>query len=188
MKLYELTKQPLTDFRAFVGGNDAPYNKDDIEAFFYRHGFTSMGSGSFATVMEHPKLRYVIKVFDYKDQGYPAFLKFIDNYPESKYLPKFIGKPMKVLDTVYAIRMEKLSKDIPKWFQDIFSTLRGVMLSPRHEQGILNAEHDHPPELVELVKALSLYGEQHRLADDLRWGNIMMRGDVPVITDPFVKI
>jgi len=188
MKLHELIKQPLTDFRNFMGGNDAPYNRDDIEVYFYRHGFTSMGSGSFATVMEHPKLRYVIKVFDYKDQGYPAFLTFIDQYPETKHLPKFIGKPMQVLDSVYAIRMEKLSKDIPQWFQDTFSSLRGVMRSPRYEQGIINAEEEHPKDLVTLVQALSLYAEQHRLVDDLRWGNIMMRGDVPVVTDPYVKL
>ena len=168
---------------------DGEYVGTDVWAFFKQRGFNYEGQGSFGVVMSHPKLNYVVKIFDAADKGYPAFLKFVESYGPSEYLPKFIGKPMKISDKMYALRMEKLSKDTPpEWpGSDDYRSLAAVMTSPRHEDGIAIAKYHNPDDLVDLVQAMSVYAEKHRLANDLKMDNIMMRGNTPVIIDPYVK-
>ena len=188
MRLHELHKAPVTGFREYMDIDDGKYVGTDVLAFFHKYGFKYAGQGSFGIVMTHPDLDYVVKVFDSADGGYHGFINFVKEYKPSEYLPKFIGKPMKITNTMHAIRMEKLSNDIPSEFATTFVSLQTAMAHPTYDHGKVEAYDEHPEELVDLVYDLSVYALRNDLGTDLRSGNVLMRGNTPVIIDPYYKI
>src|ERR1700748_2668287 len=74
-----------------------------------KSGYTPMGSGSNAQVVAKSDSRYVVKLFSTSDRSYLTFLKLIQANP-SEHFPKIYGKPYRVNDQYYAVRIEKLSK------------------------------------------------------------------------------
>lgn len=70
------------------------------------YGFLPVGQGGYGTVLGHPNLNYVLKIFDTTD-GYYEFVKFAMQNQDNPYFPRFRGKVIKLIDA-YAIRMERL--------------------------------------------------------------------------------
>ena len=195
MRLHELRKEPLTDFRGFLKNINANgYGTDllDIEAYFSQRGFKMEGEGSFGIVMSHPKLDYVIKIFDMSDAGYINFVKHA-KASRSKHFPVFIGSPKKVSKRWAAIRMEKLNRfndyDVAKSMSYLNNYIRlyheGRMSSQQVKDAMDSVKDDIPKSLM--LAIFSLGKNQNERTADLRMDNIMQRdnGDI-VITDPWV--
>lgn len=183
MKLFEL-KYP-SEIKNLYSNN--------ITTFLGRHGFRKLGSGLNATVFEHPKLDYVLKIFSGVDHCYKSFIKLVNSNP-SIYFPKFRGKMMKLTYEYYAIRMEKLT-DIEDNIKVIANSMIDISILKdrldsyvyRYTQSIDNettAIFNHFPGLQDACDLCKTY-KPKTCFFDLHRNNIMFRGNIPVIIDPW---
>lgn len=164
-------------------------------------GFSPVGSGLYATVYDHPQLPYVLKIFQVKDHAYLSFVHMAQQH-NNPHFPKFRGKPMLIPETeYYAVRMEPLAAwapnsvsildralvhisgivdDLPDW--------RRIFETPYDEETIrsLKVFFRKWPKFLEALILLQEFEQTHKdVYFDLHFENIMKRGSVPVITDPF---
>src|ERR1700741_2773865 len=77
-------------------------------------GFTVLDAGTFASVLTHPKLPYVIKLFR-TDPCYIDFVRLAQHHSDNHHFPRFIGKPISLPTDpeIFGIRMEKLKPIAP---------------------------------------------------------------------------
>jgi hypothetical protein len=87
----------------------------DLIRKFESHGGKVLGQGKYATVMEHPSWKYVLKVFN-DDAPYIKFVRFALKNPRSSF-PVFYDKPRKIVPHfkrseshpyLYVVKTEKL--------------------------------------------------------------------------------
>lgn len=76
-------------------------------AILYQHGYQKLGSGLYATVVAKPDEATALKLFSTNDTDYRAYLNLIAAKP-NPHFPVIKGKPIKVSDEYWAIRMERL--------------------------------------------------------------------------------
>ena len=151
-------------------------------------GFKKIGNvSSFAHVFYHPNLNYILKLFE-KDDGYIEFYKLAIQHQNNPHFPKFRGKMMKVNKRFYAIRIEKLtelanSPSAEPIFRGAQAYLRANGFSGSYIEQIKN-EFPLFLEALDIIKDC-LNTSNVNLRFDLHNENIMMRGECPVITDPF---
>lgn len=159
-------------------------------------GFQKIGEeSSFADVFANPKLPYILKIFDSADTAYLVFAKMVAKNQNNPHFPKLRGSPVWVIrDSVMAIRMERL---LPIWIRDAgvddYDIFRDMLDDFWNNTDIRDEYYkdssmfekygDSLRDAVQLIK--SVYEDDMML--DLHKGNIMMRGDCPVIIDPFAR-
>lgn len=166
-----------------------------------RKGFTRLGGGSFGEVFLPPGKGYVLKLIDADDR---AYMDFIRNARRSgnPHFPRVIGSPVRVTSMVNAVRLEPLQQwakspgedrealiwftwaaQEPDWKERLQSP--GMQYHRRIVMDLL----DRYPDLTTAMELLRRWKEA---SPDARWdlhpGNIMMRGDTPVIIDPWMPI
>jgi hypothetical protein len=152
-----------------------------------RSGWHVLGAGSFGSVYDKEGVSYVLKLFDADDTAYRAFLGLIQQHP-NPHFPKIIGKPMAVSKTVYAVRMEKLSRF--RGMADLYAhyvRFRDDTNMDPHgwaASRMSDAEelfYDQP----DLKVALDLIHDLvKRFQPDISPDNIMTRGSTVVFIDP----
>ena len=170
--------------------------RNEVQKKLHELGFKKIGEPSgYAGVYEHPNLSYALKVFDANDRGYRAFLQVVAQHPNNPHFPKFRGKPMVIVksddDTpkVMAIRMEKLKKFPISRYID---RLEYMLSSAKTEYWRDSIKHndlakeflEEWPQFAEVIDAL-VAAKTDNIAFDWHEGNIMLRGNCPVIIDPF---
>ena len=176
------------DYDNYNGNRSRRVNKlKNFKIFLEDHGFTLLGSGSFGAVFEKPGYPWVFKIF-HQDDAYMTFLKYAITHQSNPNLPKINGKILKINDSTYAIRMEKLTSFVSGKQQsedtlilnDVLERYRFRAENKKDESwlnttypGIANALRD----LMKTDWHLDLHDE-----------NIMMRGNVPVLIDPIYDI
>jgi hypothetical protein len=139
----------------------------------------NIGSGYYAYVYARPQDNYVIKIFR-EDPGYAAFLNYITKNANNPYVPKLKGKIIKLPNKYSIVRLEKLTRiDI-----DLFKKIEYAAFNEFDKQTIAEIEGQHPG-LLDFVRSLRTLASHSNVGFDLNRSNIMMRGDTPVITDPF---
>jgi hypothetical protein len=139
----------------------------------------SIGAGYYAYVYARPQDNYVIKIFR-EDPGYAAFLNYITKNANNPYVPKLKGKIIKLPNKYSIVRLEKLTRiDI-----DLFKKIEYAAFNEFDKQTIAEIEGQHPG-LLDFVRSLRTLASHSNVGFDLNRSNIMMRGDTPVITDPF---
>ena len=156
-------------------------------------GFEQLDRGSYATVLVHPKLSYVIKLFDASDKGYQAFLKVVKANPDNPHFPKLRGQPMN-FGRWAGIRMERLQPYSLREFQDIEYMLDHAFFYDNWRDAIKpNSIHsEFLEQWPEMGNALDALRRTLKTVGGIRvdWhqGNIMQRSDgTPVIIDPFAN-
>lgn len=163
-----------------------------------------LGYGAFATVFPHPsKPHRVIKVEESakgRRTAYHAFLEYALAYQDNPHMPRVYSAVHYVIagggeyeHCALVVEMERLSQSYKKvdngW--DEFN----VPLSPRmkplqsYAQGAFGGYYwgkKPAPRSRAWMQAKAIMEELDSLgyAEDLHDGNIMLRGNVPVITDP----
>jgi hypothetical protein len=168
------------------------YNREDQltkwQNYMTDHGFKYLGSGNFAGVYEHPNYPWIFKIFK-DDPGYIHFFKYAKTNQHNENLPKIKGNLIKINDTTYVIRVEKLSPMSNTFFNNEFNNVAPIFrlfarrelhdLDQDYQQTMLKFKEKYPgifTVLYDMAKSNYLL--------DLSSRNMMMRGDIPVITDP----
>ena len=152
-----------------------------------KYGFQPIGDGAFSTVYKHQSYPYVLKVF-VKEQGYFEWLKFCQANQNNPYIPKIKGKFVRVIDNVYAVRLENL-KELDSHDKNMFDTLFDEI-----DEGIYNyydyikSENGPNPHLIPIIDFLREYVDDTAELD-LHQRNIMKRDNGQfVIIDPLVEL
>lgn len=192
-----------------------PEHKDtewnDLIRKFEASGGKVLGQGKYATVMEHPSWKYVLKVFS-QDAHYLKFVRFVLKNPRPSF-PVFYDKPRKIIPHfkkstsqpyLYIVRTEKLNPIDHDTFKDIERYLyRGTeyvdrMISKYGEGGAwdnlrtrLKASESKYPSLPQFKKDYDfLIASTSKAAGfgtlDMHYENIMKRPNGEfVLIDPF---
>lgn len=145
--------------------------KCDLNDLFLNYGFKNLGNGKYGSVYGNSKYQYVLKIF-MKDSAYLKWISFSLKNQDNPYVPKIRGKVVKITPLFYAIRLEKLTPTVE------------LTKSFDREYSKWSCDNSYQTEDINLNKILK-YFENHRKLLDIHSGNVMMRNDQPVITDPF---
>ena len=166
----------------------------------YNNDFRALGSGTFGTVWEHPKLSYVLKVFTADDIAYTNWVATAIQLKSNPHMPRFVSpKPFTIVPGVQAVRMERLGR-IDETAYSLLRQINAVVndaiiervsagdliagdVMYRRHNGFIAYCKAHPefiPALDILVKFTMHPGYRPDIHDE----NIMMRGPVIVFTDP----
>ena len=170
--------------------------RNEVQKKLHELGFKKIGEPSgYAGVYEHPNLSYALKVFDANDRGYRAFLQVVAQHPNNPHFPKFRGKPMVIVksddDTpiVIAIRMEKLKKFPISRYIDRLEYMLSFELTSHWRDTIKHNDLakeflEKWPQFADAIDEL-VAAKTKDIRFDWHEGNIMLRGDCPIIIDPF---
>lgn len=175
-------------------------------------GIKRLGGGSFANVFQHPTLPdVVVKLLVENDWGYEQYVKFSQKNPANKYVPKilqvvnadqaFDKKHEADVENLRLIFMEKLQPalddDYLEFANDCSATLylKGNANFARMDSAInyMNSvstwvqlsTQKKDPQLAALAQFIVKTRGKRGAALDMHSGNIMMRGNQVVVTDPF---
>ena len=163
------------DVKSTMNGVDTRNNdwRANLSKYMGAHGFSFLGSGKYASVYGNPKYSYVIKVF-MRDSAYQRWLDFCLKNKDNKHVPKIKGKVIKISNDVFAIRLEKLTP----LKQDL---RRGDFGNAYHEWENDNSYKSEDKDINDILEFFS----KNKNLIDIHSENIMMRGNVDVVVDPF---
>ena len=204
MKIVELTgyhNTPIHDIKQkardeFSGGKKTGYNSTAFKNFYdyiQQHGFNKVGAGNNAAVYEKPGHPWLFKVFN-ADPAYLSYYKYCRTSQSNPHVPRVKGREIKLADNTYCVQIEKL-RPFPSTGMKFIETLQTVAM------GLANPNlYDYDDELIDEYKRSfnqlrSKFPQLITLLEDLiafknytfdlDESNIMMRGPIPVLTDPF---
>lgn len=170
-------------------------------------GYKAIGKGQYGTVYYSEKNpNYVVKVFS--DESYKVWYKIAKENQDNPHVPKFRGFPVKLVDGLWAVRIEKLSsltsEDIRKisfiadWvafhaknsYGIATANLRSMIISPSKVDLIRKnyITDDLEQLLLDILLELSFYDNQAKYVIDLHSGNFMKRGETLVLIDPLAPL
>ena len=175
---------------AFLYEITFPANKKEAFGKLFDIGFDRLGHGgfygSYGGVFTKAGLDYGLKIFENLDLAYAAYVHYCQDNLGDIHLPKFRGKLMKVNDDYSAIRVELLTPPkLENYRHELIETMSDAYYQFR--------EGYEGPEAKQLRKLdSSLANSVEKLAKtfmfqfrpDLNWRNVMMRGNVYVMSDP----
>lgn len=145
----------------------------------------NLGSGVFGTVYARPEDDYVVKIFQ-PDKGYKRYLDYMQTNRMNPYVPKIRGKPIKLPNDLTMVRIEKLKEIDMNLFTEI-KYLQNPKEGDHVYRAVRKSFEERYPQFLNLLDELkSMSNRGSGLALDIHPGNIMMRDNLPVITDPFV--
>lgn len=169
-----------------------PKDMDAADAVLIQAGYKHLGSGAYANVYHKPGKPYVLKVFTRFDTAYLAYIALVQSQ-SNIHFPKFYGKLIKVTDSYYAIRTEHLER-----YDEFADKERSVDVIGRYL--FYCAHPPRNPDQQEKFEVATKWMEEHaslkeacdiiaenllpKFHEDIHRNNIMMRGDVIVLTDP----
>jgi len=148
-----------------------------------------MGEGAFGAVYEKEGYPWVFKVF-HGDPAYLDFLRYAIAHQNNPHVPKFKGKPFKIDDKTYAIRMEKLYE----WtsYFDLMGHTKSLMYAVSSWRPPVSPDQEAvfksrgAAGLIPVLNNLAQLCGSKNYRLDLHHGNIMRRGNTIVIVDPLV--
>jgi len=182
----------------------------ELNKEFEKSGGRHIGSGSYGSVLTHPKWPYVVKMFP-KDDPYLKFARYAYKNPHKSF-PKFYGAPKKIIPQytrsrgmgeVYLSRIEKLnpiSKEIFHVLEKYKPIYNSYMYMVNHNpnarrfygtnyQNRLNELKDELKDIPENIRsaldAMNIVNEAGNKyewgADDWKINNIMQRDNGDIV-------
>jgi hypothetical protein len=151
--------------------------------YLAKYGFYKLGSGIYGTVYEKAGYPWVFKLFK-GDPAYLYFVKYAKLHQDNVHIPKIKGHTIQVTPDTYAIRTELLRKITPTEFAPLGEMVRYIYwkeLSPFAQKKF--------DELIKVYPAIyEIFSDMLSAGFllDVHEGNIMMRGNDIVLTDPIV--
>jgi hypothetical protein len=116
--------------------------------------------------------------------GYKKYLDYMQNNKMNPYVPKLRGKPVKLPNNFTMVRLEKLTPIS----QDLFSEIGYLASNPDNTSLPFRRDRkkfeDKYPQFLNFIDELRA---TPNVKLDLHPGNIMMRNNLPVVTDPFIE-
>jgi hypothetical protein len=160
-------------------------NLRDLKAFMAQFGFNVLSGGEFSLVFENPKLQQVVKV--YNDECYDNFIALCKANSDNPHLPKFKGTSVRPRPNARMIRIERLQNMSDAEYK-ILGINRLLRIAKDLAFNVEPGEWEVPPESQSLLDAFVLICKNlphGKCFIDMHEGNIMLRGNTPVIIDPF---
>jgi len=164
------------------------HNSRDTRREMQDEGITILGSGCFGLVIDGGDC--AIKFCRASDDGYRAFLDLCEGHPND-WLPRIYWTKLLPND-ILAVAMEKLEPveyngdyhdGVP---HDDYRVLRRLMKGSKREARRANRDLVATIDLMKTqVKELEMSDESIYISDDMHSGNVMLRGEQLVITDPW---
>lgn len=167
----------------------------ELSNLLRERGWTVLGRGSEAAVAEHPSKPYVLKIYP-TGSLYTKFVDLAQRVPQNPHFPKFSREQRKIPGTLFSyVRMEKLARvtefdikiEMPEAFcvaKQLYANLGQTLYWTNIDKDVIECSSlsRDAEEVVQLMtRQLKKIGP--RL--DLHPLNIMRRGTVWVITDPY---
>ncbi|RYD59603.1 MAG: hypothetical protein EOP83_20570 [Verrucomicrobiaceae bacterium] len=187
-------EQPLNELRGIRGDVEGAKDLDSkhgVIAYMEEKGFTTLGYGMWGAVFDHPQFqgRYVLKLF--ADKFYEMFINYCQAQPSNPYLPKFVGKIIRVNADARLVRIERLEPltGTDDEFQDALDRIGTYLLiknpKPSVAQRIERIADEYNiahliPTMRDLAQKLPAGA-----AYDVHTENMMLRDGKTVITDPW---
>lgn len=186
--------------------NEADRWIEQADAIAKKYGFTRYGKGEFAGVYGKPGYNFIIKLFAIEDHGFQEYLGFVRTHQSNPYVPKLKGKPVKVTPTVAAVQMEKLTpvriQGLVNRFEELVMDYDGIMSYWKDPNAPSDswADYDYDSKTLEILKFFPNVRTDANLQEicqyltnfygdiDIHAGNLMMRGDQLVVTDPLAFV
>jgi hypothetical protein len=171
-----------------------PATRKEAHKILRNANYKRIGHGAFATVYQkHPY--QILKLFNSEDSAYIEYLKMIigSNNP---HFPVIKGKPLQVNEKYYAVRMEPLtpfqknlkSSMISNSVEEFIFSLKDGVQVPDANSTTFQHIKQYVPKFDVFVEAckmiVDLLKSNPALSTDLHSGNIMLRDNVIVFTDP----
>jgi hypothetical protein len=164
-----------------------PRYQRQVDNILQKAGYKRLGYGSFGAVYD--KGDKIIKIFTSKDSAYLAFVSMVLKHKDNPHFPKMYGKPIKISDEYYGIKMEKLEvgEVNPEHISEYINNIK---------HGI--SDDDINPKIIKFIKsqgekfeeACSLIAEilksNSHFKVDMYSGNenLLKRGNTIVFIDP----
>jgi hypothetical protein len=190
----------LTELKQVRQHFDPQQHRTEVENKLHDAGFHVLGSGASATVWHIPGKPYVLKMFDTEDQAYLDFVHMAKQSNFNPHFPMFRGAPVKLTSEVSVIRMERLKPLTINWASSLQRGIRTLMelieggsdwqdelsdYSAQERRDVANVLKKWPRLLEAIHMMQQLYIQSDHAHWDLHGDNVMLRGTVPVFTDPF---
>lgn len=158
---------------------------EKFNIYMHENGFKKLGQGAFGSVYEKPGYPWVFKIF-HNDASYLAWINYVVANQGNEHVPKIKGKPFRITDGVFAVRMEKLDRLPDDWYNNsLLDTIAYGGITRDAKEKFKELGHE---DIIPVISAI--YAMSHDISKDwkvdLHSGNVMMRGNTPVITDPLV--
>lgn len=169
-----------------------PVDMYDADEVLNNSGYEQIGRGHFAKIYAKRGSDHVLKLFASHDMSYPRFVNMTIQNPNTHF-PQFKGKMMKITDTYYAIRMEKLSPiSVNSLDQSILKLMREYInhqvddsFRPFPRMETMSRLEKMQPGITEACDGVAeLLKQGGAISLDLHSGNVMKRGNTLVIIDP----
>lgn len=174
---YYTDPKKYTDFNTLEDCGDGKFYVT-AKTFDEVSGMRKLGSGMYADVYEMSPTK-VLKVIKSQDSGYARFVEVCEQQKGNRYLPVIHYKGVWGGKTVYVLeRLEMMKPGL-----NAYETRRE---KDHFRRAIEDTHNDNPfmgvkdPELDAIAQIL----RNSRMTGDLHNGNIMYRGETPVVTDP----
>lgn len=170
-----------------VFGNNNIHSFEEFDKFLKGKGFVKLGNGEKGWVYEKPGYPWVFKIFK-NDPAYEYYFSYIKKNQMNPSIPKVRGGMVKIVDGVYMVRLEKLTDISDELYDMIYDTIRYMKVynsypmfsSMRREiNGMVKKLKKSYPGLYKVI--IDMMKSGYKL--DINPGNIMMRGNVPVLVD-----
>lgn len=142
------------------------------------HGFKFVGRGVHGLVLEKPGYPWIFKIFK-QDPYYHMFLDYAIKHQDNPNVPKIKGKMIPIIGKTYLVRMEPLTPIDPN-HELITRTEAYFHLDDMPGDTRRWLQSRYPGVWKALEGSQSWDGML-----DLHQGNIMMRGNTPVLIDPW---
>lgn len=186
MKLIEIIGRE--DLRKYLSKLDREGAADELISF---HGFERMkgARGAYSSVLTSPRAPYIIKLFDANDVGYMRFLDVALANQSNPHFPRIRGRPMRIGPRIMGIRLERLEPMSRGEYEEIEYMLHSMSTNPAWERSLRPGDSHHEflvrwPEFSSAI-ALLRRAISNDVGFDWHGGNMMKRGETPVIIDPF---
>ncbi len=164
---------------------------DEWQLIMQDYGFRHLGSGSYGSAYEHPSYPWVFKIFK-NDKSYFTFFNYARRNQNNPNLPKIKGSYIRIGNDAYAVRLEKLREVTrDEWIkiEEIMDNIQEMVYKVSYDGEWTPEEialKKQFPGIYEIISAMwnaDIFQNSH---PDIHSGNIMMRGNVPVLIDPVV--
>ena len=172
---------------------------NEWQAIMDEYGFKHLGTGSYGSAYEHPSYPWVFKIFK-NDKSYFAFLQYARKNQNNPNLPKISGSYIRIRkdpkhissNDAYVVRLEKLREmTADEWnkIEKIIEIFQDMVADASYggdatdEEIKLRNQYQGIYDIISAMWNADIFKNSHF---DIHSGNVMMRGNVPVIIDPVV--
>jgi hypothetical protein len=183
--------------------------EDYLKRLVTKEKIKKLGGGAFSQVFQHPQFHNVVtKVYSGKDKLFAKYVKWCMQHQNNPYVPKIIEQvdyqnpdPAAKIKTYHIVFMQKMTPVSGKRYVQAF--LDALKLDPEEDDEIVDQLRDGletndmyilnsavkqafkqgngDRHFAEVWKHITSYGVGNM---DLHKGNVMMRGNQLVFTDP----